>query len=194
MFEKIKNYFKKRKLKTNLDEQFYKTVAYYEKKKRKKELEKLAATGISATVTDPHWPISSVKARKNAEEKLNASTDWPTENPVKQMERMEQAKLLDSLKPILLARGRRVFGNLKKSQPKTVLVEDITWEPIQSIVLCPAPGGQLVSAYVVDTEVDKRCLRMAISYSKDGGGADFYDNTDIVINGVPVICKGEIKE
>lgn len=102
--------------------------------------------------------------------------------------------LLASLEPILLERGRRVFGNLKQSKPKTVLVEVENLPYDATMVLSPAPGGHLIRAYVVESIVDIRCLSMALSYSKTEPCRDYLSTgIDVVINGIPVIPAEDVK-
>ena len=93
----------------------------------------------------------------------------------------EQDDIILQLEPIMKERGRRVFGNLKQSKPRAIVIEEYPLET-SAVVLSPVPGGHLVKAYIVESRLDFTCLKMALGS----------EGHSITLNGHPVICKEDI--
>jgi hypothetical protein len=76
----------------------------------------------------------------------------------------------DYFKPLLMERGRRVFGNLKQSKPRIVTASP-TIVPTANVLLQPGPrGGVIAKVYVVPTKLDLQCLHLALYGGELWGG------------------------
>lgn len=116
-----------------------------------------------------------------------------TDSPETQATNSEK-RFRSRVMPVLAERGRRVFGNLKQSLPKTVNTLDENM-PSHLILLEPAPGGNggvIGRAYIVDNLLDLQCLHLALYGSMTDEG--WVEDPWVMYKGIPVLHAGQASE
>lgn len=114
------------------------------------------------------------------------------------MNRKFNSNLEVDLHPVLLERGRRVFGNLKQMKPKATFIPDEYDHlvPSSAVIIDPVPGGMMANAFILDSRLDARCLQMALGFSKDNKDKAYlstYSGKGIVYKGCPVVCSEDLE-